>query len=137
MAKGLDHDRRAQRDPGSPPDGACAPSTWGGDVEWGRPGEVGAGREFLDAAVVVLGSINGVWGRDLRIDVDASATARDPAVRRHGSWIPDAAMTLRASLRGRPDSGRRRHGEGRCRHRASASWRSWTRSVRQDVAASR
>ena len=46
MAKRLDHDRLDVRNPGSPPDGACAPSTWGGDVEWGRLGEVGAGREF-------------------------------------------------------------------------------------------
>jgi len=87
MAKRLDHDRLDVRNPGSPPDGACAPSTWGGDVEWGRLGEVGAGREFLDAAVVVLGSINGVWGPYLRSDFAKCATARKHVRGRDGTCI--------------------------------------------------
>ncbi len=90
MAKGLDHDRRAQRDPGSPPDGACAPSTWGGDVEWGREGEVGAGRAArFRSAVVVLGSINDVSGRYLRSDCGVGATARKHVLARDESWILD------------------------------------------------
>jgi hypothetical protein len=57
--------------------------TWSGGT-WAKSGQVAA---FLDATVVVLGSINGVWGPYLRSDLAEGATARKHVLERDGIWI--------------------------------------------------
>jgi hypothetical protein len=57
--------------------------TWSGGT-WAKSGQVAV---LVISAVVVLGSINGVWGRYLRSDSVVSATARKQVPQRDGTWI--------------------------------------------------